>query len=209
MYGIAMRYGKGFKTSFFTVILVIGLGFVFSLMSHRPSSQSYVSFPQYSHKQVKILQRYLDCKPYIGYENMYKVWRYEAHMAFEMNIVVAPVYRAKNIATSIAPRVGLPPDDKDLIAFANIIVMREDLISWYGKHVEQKSVRLFQKTHVGYLRWNEGNGCLDYSFLPIYALPYHLRNIDIEATWGKARQMGLTITGYVDGIYIEKVLYGH
>jgi len=207
LYGIAMRYGKGFRTSFFTVILVIGLGFVFSLLSRSPSPSSDASLPPYSAKQISILQRYLDCVPYIGYERLYDAWRMEAKTALDMDIVIAPVYRAKNLASSLAPGLGLGPKDRELINFAMILVMREDLIKWYKEHLDKESFFSFQKTHVGYLHWNENGSCIDYSFIPISALPYRLRDIDIKATWDTARLMGIDVAGYVDGVYIEKVLY--
>lgn len=151
------------------------------------------------------MQKYLECKPFIGYEKKYEVWHKEAEMALEMG-AAAPIYRARQLADSLAPQLGMLPTDKNLIDFATVLVLRSDLIQWYAVHMDKKSFVDFEKTHTGFLHWREGGQCIDLSFLPLYILPYEYKSVDIEATWLQARRMGLEVEGYVDGIYTEQLL---
>ncbi len=202
-----MRYGKGFKTSLTTVILVIGLGFIFSILSKGPSLSSTVVVPDFSDRQLTLMKRYLECKPYVGYRNLYEVWHKEAEDAIQFGETVAPVYRAKNLARSLDITLKTSKNDPDLIKLATILVLRDDLIRWYANHLDKSSFILFQQAHVGYLRLSQDNKCVDYSFLPVSVLPYELKGIDIKNTWKEANKRGLAVAGYVDGIYIEKVLF--
>lgn len=201
-----MRYGKGFRISFTTVVFLIGLGFVFSILSYQPKGKQVVGMPPFSQEHIEILEEYLDCKPFIGYDGLYRVWREEAQMALNMGISAGTSYRARLLAQAIAPRVLRSPSDIKLVEFAYILILREDLIEWYERNVDKEKLLLFKENHVGYLRWMENGECVDYSFLPIKILPYKLRSIDVDETWRKARLLGLVINGYVDGLFIEKVI---
>ena len=201
-----MRYRKGFKTSLITVLLVIGLGMVFSLVSYKGPSKGDVILPPLTDGQIAILKKYLTCTPYIGYDKKYEVWRREASMAIEFGSV-SPVYRAKILAQSLASQMNMLPTDKDLLAFATVLILRSDLINWYRDHLDKDAMIVFQKTHVGFLQWREGGKCIDYSFLPLSRLPIEYRHIDITYTWDEAMRRGLVIEGYVEGIFTEKVLW--
>jgi len=201
-----MRYGKGFKVSFTTVVFLIGLGFIFSILSYQPKGKQVVGMPPFSREHIEILEKYLDCKPFIGYDGLYRVWREEAQMASNMGISAGTSYRARLLAQAIAPRVSISPRDSKLMEFAYILVLREDLIKWYERNLDREKLLLFTKSHVGYLRWMEDGECVDYSFLPISYLPYKLRGIDVDETWRKARLLGLVISGYVDGLFIERMI---
>ena len=201
-----MKYGKGFKVSFTTVAFLIALGFIFSILSYRPQWEQTVGMPSFSPEHIKILEKYLDCEPFIGYDGLYRVWREEAKTALNMGISAGTSYRARLLAQAIAPRVSRSPRDSKLVEFAYILVLREDLIEWYEKNVDREKLLLFKASHVGYLRWVEDGKCVDYSFLPRSYLPYKLRGIDIDETWRKAHLLGLVISGYVDGLFIERVI---
>jgi len=201
-----MRYGKGFRVSFTTVVFLIGLGFIFSILSYQPRGKRAIGMPPFSQEHIEILEAYLDCRPFIGYDGLYRVWREEAEMALNMGISTGTSYRARLLAQAIAPRVSRSPKDIKLVEFAYIIVLRDSLIKWYERNLDREKLLLFMESHVGYLRWMENGECVDYSFLPINYLPYKLRSIDIDETWRKARLLGLVISGYVDGLFIEKVI---
>jgi len=201
-----MRYGKGFKVSFTTVVFLIGLGFMFSILSYQPKGEQTVGMPHFSKEHIEILEEYLDCEPFIGYDGLYRVWREEAEMASNMGISAGTSYRARILAQAIAPRVSRLPSDIKLVEFAYILVLREDLIKWYERNVDREKLLLFKEGHMGYLRWTENEECVDYSFLPKKYLPYKLRGVDIDETWRKAHLLGLVISGYVDGLFIERVI---
>ena len=200
-----MRYGKSFKISFITVLLVIGLGILFSLISYNGHSKGNAVLPQLTDGQIAILKRYLSCTPYIGYDKKYEIWRKEASMAIELGSV-SPIYRAKVLAESLASQMDLLPTDKDLIAFATVLVLRSDLIEWYGKHLDKDALFAFQKNHLGFFQVKENGKCMDYSFLPVSTLPIYYREIDLTYTWDEAVKRGLVVEGYVEGIFTEKVI---
>ncbi len=182
---------KAFRTSLFTVVIVLVAIFIIRLFLFPTGGNVQPKEILFDEAMVGLARRYFSCEPYDGWEHRLKVWVRQAQDASHMGLAFDP-YEVRALEASLGGgRVA-----REL---ARVIVLRDALIEWYEGKVSKWDIERFKEKHVGYYRVHTSGGCTDYSGALREAVPY---DVDVGASWRCADRLGLTLELYVDWLYM-------